>query len=388
MSENRWLILSGSYGDGHEQAARAIVQSAGELHPDVKIDLVDYTEWTHPYLHRISRSLYLHGMKKFPSVYGYIYNATKNENTLSKLLKKGNRLGSSRLVRLLREAKPALVVSTFPLAAGAMSILKQYGLTDARTATVITDHSHHNHWIYPHTDLYLVGSEYVKTSLAGKGIGPKHIEASGIPIRRDFRESYDKPLIRQKHGLDPELPTLLWMGGGYGLFGDAVALVRGLERLSCRLQLVIVCGRNRAVEMRLGEAARRSKHSIHVKGYVDYVAELMAAADLLVTKPGGLSTSEALAMGLPMVLYNALPGQEEDNARFLVHSGVAAEANLGHSLTDMIDRLIRDPERLRVMQEKAMELERKHAAPDAVRRLWQLQHEASYRSVEQLQPSW
>jgi processive 1,2-diacylglycerol beta-glucosyltransferase len=351
MRDESILILSSNYGEGHEQAAKAIQESLHIEHPNVESERIDYMAWSHPYVNRMSRYIFLQGVKSFPSAYGYLYNKTKNDNTFSELLKKGNRLGSSRLLKLLQTTKPSLVVSTFPMAAGAMSVLKQVGLTDVSTTTVITDHSHHNHWIYPRTDSYCVGSSYVKESLVMKHIPSEQIFVTGIPIRSEFsQQTYTKEELMRKHGLDPALPTLLLMGGGYGLFGDGVSFLRSLEQIPYQMQCLIICGRNRHMQQQLTAESRSSKHKVYVKGYIDYVSEMMQVSDLIVTKPGGLTISEALAMELPMILYNALPGQEEDNAKFLIHAGAALKANKMKQLVETIGKVFHDPQTLQTMK--------------------------------------
>jgi processive 1,2-diacylglycerol beta-glucosyltransferase len=376
----KFLILTGDYGDGHKQAAKAICDALQRMYPDIDGKLVDFMELAHPYANPISRYLFLQGVKKFPSAYGFLFNKSRNSNPFSDLLKKMNRIGSRHLLSLIQSERPAMVVSTFPLAAGAMSVLKQYGLTDVPAATVITDHTCHSSWVHACTDHYLVGSDYVKQRLIRCGVPSYHISVTGIPIRREFAGSYDRERLLQKHGLDASQPILLVMGGGCGIFDSVAAFVEALDALPKLAQIVIVCGRNRKLEREFLRRAGHSKHRIRVKGYVDYVHELMAVADLMITKPGGLTISEALAMNLPMVLYKSIPGQEEDNADFLLQAGTALAADTRSALIAQISKLLLRPEMLLAMRKRADAIQKKNAAADAVqvlmktRREYQINH--------------
>lgn len=356
------LILSGDYGDGHLQAAYAIQATTRMSQPDLKTVLIDFMEWNHPYIHPISRYIYVRGIQKFPSVYGYFFQKTRGNHS-SRFLKTFNFFGMKRMVKLLREVQPAVVVSTFPFAAAAMSMLKAYGLTDVPTVTIITDHTDHSYWIHPHTDRYIVGSDFVRQGLRRAGIRDSQIAVTGIPIRPEFSQSYSKDLLKVKHGLRPDLPTILLIGGGQGIFGDGLF---SLDEFPETLQLIVVCGHNEKLLQKLSEHANRSKHRFLLTGYINYIHELMIVSDLIITKPGGLTTSEAIALELPMLFYKPLPGQEQDNARFLLQSGVAMQANDAVELHEILAQVLQHPELLWEMRQKARQFATKWAAFDAL----------------------
>lgn len=386
MANDKIFVLSGNFGDGHRQAAKAIIEAAERSFPGMATMHADFMELTHPIVHPVSRYIFLQGMKSMPSAYGYLYSKTRGENAFSGMLKSFNRYGLGRLLKLLRTERPSIVVSTFPPAAGAMSMLKQYGLTEVPTVTCITDHTDHSYWIYPHTDHYIVGSHDVKQALAKYGIPCSGISVTGIPIRSAFRETYDRNALIRKHGLDPSLPTLLLMGGGCGVMEDSRQLVSGLDALPFPIQCIVVCGRNRQLQQQWIKHALLSEQKIHVKGYVEDVHELMSVAHLMVTKPGGLTISEALAVELPMLLYKPLPGQEEDNAKFLLKSGAALKADNRDQLIHAIAERLRDPEQtLKSIKGNARILQRKHAADDALHVLKQVQDLAFLQSSDRVE---
>jgi processive 1,2-diacylglycerol beta-glucosyltransferase len=388
LLKEKIVILYSNYGDGHQQAAKAISDTLTRSHPNMEGILIDFMELTHPHVHPISHYCFIQGVKKFPSAYGFLFNQSRNENFFSSILKKINGLGLGRLVKLIQKTSPSMVVSTFPLAAGAMSKLKEYGLINVPTTTIITDHTDHISWIYPFTDHYIVGSEFVKHALQRYDTPSHQISVTGIPIRKEFNQSYSRSKLFQKHNLDPALPTLLLMSGGYGFLGNGASLLKALEELPQVIQILIICGRNHQLEQELLDKASQSKHNVHIKGYIDYVHEFMAIADLMVTKPGGLTISEALAMNVPMVLYKPIPGQEQDNARFLLQAGAAKQADNLINLINQIANVLHSPDQLSAMMEHSKSLQKKDASLSAIEVIVKTRREYNPQSRgEQLVPS-
>lgn len=351
LAENRILILYSNYGEGHFQAARAI-QEVADKNEDLQVFLFDMMEWTHPLFHSISQPLFIKGVSTFPRLYGHIYEKTKGQAT-PYLLKQFLRTGLKRMQRLLNQIQPTLVLSTFPFAAAAMSMMKAYGLTHVPTATLITDHCNHRSWIHPYTDHYFVGSEEVYNQLSGKWVSGEQMSVTGIPVRPAFTRPYNHYRLKQQLGLKNNLPTLLVMGGGYGMIGKEISEI--LEQIHQTIQVVVICGKNKKRRREITEAFAHSRHDVLVKGYVHNIHEWMATADVLITKPGGSTISEALAMKLPMILYQTLPGQEQANADFLCHHQMAVEAKNQDELKNWVDQMCDFPQ-LRVSMSERMQL--------------------------------
>jgi processive 1,2-diacylglycerol beta-glucosyltransferase len=280
-------------------------------------------------------------------------------------LKKMNHFGLRRLYTLLLTMRPIAVVSTFPLAAEAMAALKSLGLTNVPTVTVITDHTNHSYWVNPSTDIYLVGSEWARQGLLKFDVSSEQIYVTGIPIRSAFSQTFSRTCLQQKYVLDASLPTFLFMSGGDGLFKDIEQFFHEIETLPYEIQIILVCGRNLQLKQRLTLFAAHSKHRIQVMGYVDNIQELMVIADAVVTKPGGITISEALALEVPMILTKPLPGQEEDNSLFLQQAGVAVQTSSMEDLIGQMMELIVKPEYLRILSRNAAKIQKKHAALDA-----------------------
>jgi processive 1,2-diacylglycerol beta-glucosyltransferase len=356
------LILCGDLGDGHIQAARAIEQAAKLHAPGIETVIVNFSAITHPRLYHVGRFCYTQWVTKFPAVYGYLFQKTREETAFSHLFKKMKFYTLGRLVRLLEEVRPTVIVSTFPPAAAGISMLKENGLTELPTITVITDHTDHSYWLHPYTDRYIVGSNHVREALVRHGIHDSQISVTGIPIRPQFSVPLDKNALRAKHGLDPTVPTVLVMGGGLGIIAKDCSSTLLSDDILESLHFIFVCGRNEKLKQQLATDLASFKHRITLKGYVNDIHEWMAVSDLAITKPGGLTTSEAVAIGLPMLLYKPLPGQEQDNASFLVRAGVAMEAKNEAELAGRLKRVLDYPAELLAYRKNAARLESKHAA--------------------------
>jgi processive 1,2-diacylglycerol beta-glucosyltransferase len=365
----RILILTGRYGEGHRQAALALQEAYEHQYPGSDVQVVDYMEWMHPHTHEIGRTLFVKGVSALPRMYGFLFEQTRRPGMITRSMHWLAQFGISRLLQLLEETRPTLVVSTFPPAAAAVSALKERGSIDVPSITVITDHTDHSYWVHPRTDRYLVGSDQVRRLLQAQGVPSHLIRVTGIPIRSRFTHSQEMDVLRRKHGLLADMPTVLLMGGGCGMIDKHLLRQLEGESLSHNLQIVICCGHNRKRMEQLTEKSLDSRHRIIPIGFVDCIDEYMALADLVITKPGGLSTSEAIAMRLPMLLYRPLPGQEEDNARFLTKAGVAVRAEGELDLVWKLDALIGAPEWLAVMKERANKLDMRHSSRKAVNKM-------------------
>lgn len=364
------LILTGNLGDGHRQAAYAMAEAAVRLNPDVRTHVADVMERSHPALNRISQFCYMQWITKLPWLYGYLFRRTKDDTLLSRMLKRLPLSSLGRLQALVEETKPSVVVCTLPAAAAAVAKLKRKGLLCVPAVTVITDHTYHSYWIHPGTDRYIVGSGHVMEALRRWPVPERLIAVTGIPVRPAFNGRPDRDGLCRRYGLDPSLPILMIMGGGYGLIGgDWAKLLTAPALIGKPVQTVIVCGRNEKLQQRLTRELQHYPHRLVVTGYVDHVHELMAAADLLITKPGGLTTSEALASGLPMLLYKPLPGQEYDNAAYLTGAGAAVQATDDAEFAARLAALLERPGLLQEMRSRARELGRGNSAELAVREI-------------------
>ncbi|GAC41998.1 MGDG synthase family glycosyltransferase [Paenibacillus popilliae] len=354
------LVLAGSLGHGHLQAAHAIREAARTWCPqEAEVHVVDYLEQVSPHLHTVGSYCFVQWLKMFPNMYGLLFEMTRRDHRFSQLIKNVPLTRLRPLIKLIRKLQPTIIVSTFPAASAAVSRLKERGAVQCGLVTVITDHTDHSFWIHPHTDRYLVGSEEARAKLAGQGIPASRIEVSGIPVRPEFYGSYDKAALRRRHGLDTKRMTVLLMGGGCGLLDPE--FFRAMEETdwAADMQFIVICGRNERLRRHLEEWAASSPLQIRVEGYVQPVHEYMAMSDLLITKPGGVTTTEAVVQRLPLLIYKPLPGQEMDNIRYLVRKGLACQAEIPEDLVSQLSSFASRPEALQWMSVRA-QAERQH----------------------------
>ncbi len=371
------LVLSASYGGGHQRVAEVLQDAWRRSVPGARVEVVDFFErFVNPSLNRFTRSLYVRSVRHAPRLWGAFYYATGNIRPDSATQRLINRLGKARLLAYLRQHDPDVVVSVHPTPAGSLSELKGEGRAWQPSAVVLTDYAVHSQWIHPHVDLYCVASEEVRAGLVDRGVPPDRIRVTGIPVDPAFAQPLDRREVAPRLGLDPTRTTVLVMAGAYAMLGGIVDVHRVLLSLPHRVQAVFVCGRDQALVERLRQRSRR-RSDFHVYGFVPNVHEWMAASDLLVTKAGGITVSEALVRELPMVIYRPIPGQEDWNTRMLVAAGAAHVARDPQELYRVLARLLEDPGLVESMRAAARRVRRPHAAREAAHAILRLLPEAA-----------
>ena len=333
---DKYLILSATFGEGHKQVANAISEAVSNVVADAEPITIDIMEWVHPNLYPISHYIYKKGIKKFPQVYSFLYEKTRVKSSFSVKLNSIFLSGMQTVLKIIQEIKPKVVVSTYPFAAGIISKLKEQGLIDIPAVTIITDYTDHSYWIHRSTDQYVVGSARLRDQLIALGVEADKIKNTGIPVRKRFMDVLPKDLLLEKYMINPNIFTLLIMGGGDGFFGKGLSTFKALESISTPMQLFIVCGKNKKLKTQLESELKDSKHDVRILGYCEKVEELMAISDLMISKPGGVTTSEAMAMDLPILIYHSLPGQEEINLNQLKQLNLVQELRDDQSLHDQI----------------------------------------------------
>ncbi|HYR40938.1 MAG TPA: glycosyltransferase [Methylomirabilota bacterium] len=361
----RVLLLTASYGSGHAGVAETLareLRTAGAA-PTV----VDhFRELVHPRFDEWSRGLYYWILKEAPALWGGAYWVGDRLSVSSPLLLGFNRIGARKLRRLLKADRFDHVVSVHPAPAAALSYLRGRGEHVPSHTTVFTDFVAHTQWIHPHVDRYCVPAEEIANELTAKGLPRDGVRVTGIPVGREFGQPADRAGARLQLGLSPRQPVLLFMDGSEGGFGKLEEAARTVLAMEQPFQSIFVAGRERALEARLGQLARGRESRVKVLGFVDNVRQLMAAADFLVTKAGGLTLTEALAAELPVICFGSLPGQESRNERFAAMAGVALVAGSGAQLQRVIGAALGDSGLLRSIRERIRLYRRPHAAEQIV----------------------
>jgi len=369
------LLLSASAGAGHMRAAEAVEKAFnqfGNVNEIRHLDVLNYTN--KPFRHFYSKA-YIDLVNKMPEVPGWMYDKLdqpwKNERRRLAL----DKLNTRPLVKLLRDYQPDLIVCTHFLPAEIVSWLKAKERLASRQAIVVTDFDVHAMWLVHHYEHYFVAIEEARVYLEALGIPPAKITLSGIPIDPVFAQKKDKLNMRAKHGLEADRPTILLSAGGFGV-GSVEPLIASLKPMKQRAQIIAICGRNEELRKRLLKATAKQKltDTVLIKpiGYTREMDEFMTAADLVLGKPGGLTTSEALAKGLAFVIVDPIPGQEERNSDHLLEAGVAIRCNNLPILSYKLDTLLADRSRMSKMQTAAKKLGHPNSARDIVNRLMEL----------------
>lgn len=355
------MIVYANYGDGHRQAALALKQSFAHFGAS-DIVLLDLLAEAHPILNEFSRYFYMKSYTLWPQVYGWMYQATRGMKPGSLFAHWLHSFGAETLRRLIEKERPDAIVHTFPNIA-LPSISKRIR-RPIPMYNVVTDFDLHMRWVHPKVDKYYVATEDLRDQLAQNGIPPTRIAATGIPLRASFSSARAYSHVAERFGFDSSRPIVLVMCGAYGARAGLRDLCRRLT-LDGRMQAALVCGRNRTLETAMREAFGAADSRVRVFGYVEQIHELMAVSSCIITKPGGLTLTEAMQARLPIFLYRPLPGQELNNARYLAAKGAAVICRTPRELAAAIDDTLGDPARRSAMQEAIASL-RKEGAADRI----------------------
>jgi len=375
MMLNRVLILSASAGAGHVRAAEALEKAfaaSGGVREARHIDVLNYTNKV--FRHLYSKA-YLDMVNHMPEVMGWLYDHLdkpwKNERRRLAL----DKLNTRPLVKLLMDYQPDIAVCTHFLPAEILSWLNTKERIRCPQAIVVTAFDVHAMWLCRQYEHYFVALDETRMHMIQLGVPPEKVLVTGIPVDPVFAVGKDKREMRIQHGLAPDKTTILVSAGGFGV-GRIEDLSTCLAELQHEAQIVVLCGRNAELKKRLDKLAaklpRKSRVTMINTGYTTLMDEFMSAADILVGKPGGLTTSEALAKGLVFVIVNPIPGQEERNSDHLLEEGVAIRCNNLPVLAYKVDRLLDDASGFARMQANARRLGRPHAAQDIANTLLQL----------------
>lgn len=362
------LLLSVSAGAGHMRAAEAIRAAANAAPGGVEATHLDVMDYVPSAFRKMYTEFYLKLVNKAPALWGYLYQASNDarpDSTMQQLRRGLERLNTRALMTAIDEAQPDAIVCTHFLPAEILArAIRKRGFTTPVWVQV-TDFDLHRMWVHENMAGYFAGNEEVAYRMRRCGIAPERIHVTGIPIMPAFGQALDRAACAREFGLDPNTTTFLLMGGGAGL-GSLETVAERLLSLEGTFQLIVLAGKNAKALAALKLLEARFPGRLLAQGFTDQVERLMACADLVVTKPGGLTSSECLAMGLPMIVNSPIPGQEERNADYLLEQGVALKAVDGPTLEYRIAHLLAHPDQLAAMGQRARALGRSHAAQDAL----------------------
>lgn len=369
--QSRVLLLYITAHSGHARASHAVEQAIHRLDGSSMVRAVDAFERFNPLLSRVVDRLYMMVIRNTPEVWEYLYDNPDVVQRGQGIQRWLHRHNAPKLRRLLDEVHPTVIACTQAFPCGVVAAYKQ--ATGLRTPlyAILTDFIPHQFWLQEGVDAYFVGSEAARQRLAEGGVPADRIRHTGIPIDPVFADSLDGAARRLVLGLDPQQPTVLLMGGGQGL-GPIEEVARALDALPQPLQLVVLTGLNTSLRRRLTAVLPQFRRRVVVLGHVSFVHELMSFATLIVTKPGGLTTAEALAKQLPIIIVDPIPGQEVKNTEFLLSRQAAVRAQRWETVPRLVADLLGHPDRLASLRRAAGALGRPRSALDIAQIL--LQH--------------
>ncbi len=351
MSTEKVLILYAPCGAGHKKAAEAL---AGYFSQQAKIavEIKDILDFAPAWYRFIYRDGYYLLIKRFPQLWSWLYQATElgyKENLLTRIIRTVENSFFGLFYRYLESNKPTILITTHFLP---ISLLKDKQ-RDFKFSAVVTDYFPHSLWVSAQVDQYFVGSEEVKQVLLKKEVSAEKITVTGIPIKPIDLKGSAKEEKRQKAGLRADLFTVLILSGAGGV-GDLSSIINSLQQLAGKIQVIVNTGLNQQLQARMVQEASRGKLAIQVIGFTDKIYEYYAISDLVITKPGGLTVTEGLNFGLPLVMINAIPGQEEENANFVVNKKAGLLVKEMKQIPEIIAGWLADPAQLTAMRQQAL----------------------------------
>lgn len=380
------LIMSASTGGGHNRAARAIKEELENKtinNEPIECEIIDSLKLVNNTMDKVISRGYEKSAIYTPKAYGSVYRLSES-SLVSKNEFKDNFLTSlmaKKFRKLLKKSRPDLIIGTHPFPMIALSTLKKstsdissLNLSDAfhkhykdisvpPMISVLTDYTTHSTWIQNEIDYYIVGHEYVKELLVFEGVNPNKVKAFGIPVEKSFLSHRDKETVLSELGLSPNKLTVLLMGGSFGA-GNIKATLDELISINRDFQIIVITGRNESLREKLEKNLALHHHNkdIVVLGFTNKMNDLLASVDVLVSKPGGLTTTESLLNNLPMIVPYYIPGQEEENLDFLTNCGAALRTTKKYSLPVLLKVLIDDSSRLDMLKKNIKSIRKFNSA--------------------------
>lgn len=321
------LIFYASYGGGHFTAANSIKEYLEENYKDIDLKMIDCMKYINLNLEKVTTNAYKSMTKNAPKAWEAVYKISDKEPVLS-ISNFGNKIMSQKLNKLVQDFKPDVVVSTHPFSTQMIAYLKHKNKITCKLASVMTDYVPQNQWLVGHEyiDYIFVASDEMKEMVKKCNVDESKIYPTGIPISSKFFKTYNKEDVAKEYNLDANKNILLFFGGGeYGLVQKTTTdiLKAFINNLQDKYQMIVIFGKNEELKKRFQQIVDENNQNENVKviGFSNEIPKLMNVSTLAITKPGGLTTTECLNSNLPMVIINPIPGQEEDNARFIEKNG-------------------------------------------------------------------
>ena len=368
------LLLYAKVGGGHIKAAESIKEALQDIDENITIDFEDGLEYSSYLTNKLIIKGYSSLARNVPALYGTIYKRSDKQdmNTVGEINKIVDKALTIRLKKMIRDKKPDIIISTHPFVSHMCSYLKKKKKTEAKLVSVLTDYSIHNMWLEgkEHIDIFMVATAEMKSDCMREyNVPDEKIIVTGIPVSKRFSEGYNKEDILNSLNLLKNKTTFLFFaGGGLGL-GKSEGIFEELISSKYDFQLIAVTGKNEKQKKRFEKIASKSNKNIIVLGYTNKVPELMAVSDFVITKPGGLTSTECLAMKKPMIIINPIPGQEEQNSIYFTNNGTALRTYKNEPIEHVIDIAVNNKKRVKQMIEMCEEIGKPNSSKDIAKEI-------------------
>ena len=348
------LIFYISKHSGHYHAAKAIEEAFLNIHPRAEVEKINMLDYTNPILGRIINKAYLQVIKKSPHIWGQMYDNPEVLKKTKKAREVLHKFNMSKIRRLMKKKRPSVVICTQAFPCGMVADYKRAAAVNLKLIGVLTDRAPHSYWLFDEVDYYVVPDKTTAEAMSKKGVPAAKIKILGIPVSPKFKIHCERRKTLKAMGLSDRCPTILIMGGSQGLGAIETAVRSLLTDEDRAYQLIVVTGKNKKLFSKLSSLAKtRSGEKIRILSFVENIDELMTASDVIITKAGGMTTAEALAKDLPMIIVDPIPGHEQMNADHLVREGAAIEIGDYSEIHPAINRLFSSDAILGAMRKKA-----------------------------------
>lgn len=368
MKNKKIMILYASVGGGHYKAADGVRNYLSKHYPNHNVLMVDALKYTNKVVDKIVIASYVNMARYSPKFWGDLYSFSEKQYTTVTFSNAVQRLLSIKLYKLFETEKPDIVISTHPFITEMVATLKKRNKINVSLNVIITDYASHKFWeLKPeYVNKYFVANEEMKYGLINNGIAENKIYVTGIPVSYEFLKKYDKSEIYKNFNLDENKRTILLFGGGeYGL-SNVKTFLNGILKLKEDIQIVAIAGKSKKIQNMFKKFSETSNKNMIILGYTDKVAQLMQIADFVISKPGGLTTTEILVSNVPFIIINPIPGQEEENARFLLNNGAAVRLYDAEKTTPFLYRLFSDQKRIECMKEMQKNIAKPYSTKNIV----------------------
>ena len=344
---------------GHHSVTLSIEKAIHAANPRLKVLNMNGFGYTHPIMEKVIHVLYMNVIKKMPSIWNFLYDNPKVADKINNVKESVYKKNSIKIKKLVESESCKAVICSQAFPCGMVADYKRHYSSGLKLIAVVTDFIPHSYWVYDEIDYYVVGSQEAKETLLKKGVKEEKIKFFGIPIDSKFAEQLDKNKVASELNIILDRPVVLIMGGGHGL-GPIKKLIMGLDKTAINAQFLVVAGINKKLFKSLSKA--KFKNKVKVYGYIDYVDKLMTLSDVLITKPGGVTTAEALAKRLPMFIIKPLPGQEQNNTNFLLNNGLAKKNDSIEDAIKNLSLILSNPEKISEIKEKMSALSKPNSS--------------------------